>query len=270
MVAAGQKVEGEEEEYKMVDVKILKQEENEIVFVVDKATPQFLNALRRAAMFEVPALAIEDVYFTKNSSALYDEVVAHRLGLVPLKTDLKSYDLPEECTCKGKLCAKCSVKITLKAKGPSTVYAGDLKFKDPSIKPIYPQMPIVQLLENQEIDFEAIAVLGKGKTHTKWSPCHVYYRGYPEFIITKDANVSKAIEQIPEEALKRSGNSLEIKDLTKWNEAYEQILEKNGIKVKNLNNKFIVTLESWGQLVPAQILAESVNVLQAKLKEVKA
>lgn len=252
----------------MAEIKVLNQMENEIVFVIDKTTPAFANAIRRTAMFEVPTLAIEDVSFTKNSSALYDEIIAHRLGLIPLKTDLKSYDMPEECTCKGKFCAKCSVKITLKAKGPATIYAGDLKFKDPGVKPIYAQMPIVKLLENQEIVLEAVAVLGEGRIHTKWSPCHAYYRGWPEFTVTKDADKA-VLEKIPEDVLSKSGKELEIKDFDKWNESCEHLLRKAGINVTNREDKFIFTLESWGQLKPAEILTEAVGILQAKLKEVK-
>lgn len=252
----------------MADIKLIHQSENEIIAIVDKTSPVFLNALRRAAMFEVPVLAIEDVYFLKNSSALYDEMVAHRLGLVPLKTDLKSYNLSEECTCKGKLCAKCSVKITLKAKGPVTVFASDMKFKDPAIKPVYPDTPIVLLLENQELEFEAVAILGKGSVHVKWCPGHIYYRGYPEFEI-KDGDLKTAMEEIPEGVLKKDGKGLEIADLVKWNESYEDILKKHGIKTKNSQEKFIFTIESWGQLAPVQILTEAVRVLQEKLKEAK-
>lgn len=252
-----------------MDIKVLSQTENEIKAIIDKTMPAFVNAIRRTAMFEVPTLAIEDVYFTKNSSALYDEIIAHRLGLIPLKTDLKSYNLPEDCSCKGKFCAKCSVKIMLKAKGPVTVYAGDLKIKDPDVKPIYPQILIVKLLENQEIELEAVAILGKGKVHTKWSPCHVWYWGWPEFTITKDADLKAALEKIPEDVLKRNGRELEVKDFGKWTEAYEQILQKHGIDVTHREDKFIFTLESWGQLKPAEILTEAVRILQAKLKEVK-
>ncbi|MEM2874013.1 MAG: DNA-directed RNA polymerase subunit D [Candidatus Nanoarchaeia archaeon] len=140
-------------------ISVLKQTENEITFIIDGVGPAFLNALRRAAAFEVPVLAIEDVYFTQNSSVLYDEIIAHRLGLIPLKTDLKSYNLPEECSCKGKLCAKCSVKGTLKAKGPATVYAEDLKFKDPAVKAVYGKIPIVKLLEGQNIELEFVVCL---------------------------------------------------------------------------------------------------------------
>ncbi len=253
----------------MVVFELLNQSENEMVFVANKTTPAFVNALRRAAMFDVPVLAIEDVYFTKNSSALYDEIIAHRLGLVPLKTDLKSYNLPEDCSCGGKLCAKCSVKITLKAKGPATVYTGDMKIKDPAIKAIYPHMPIVKLLDGQDIELEAIAILGKGKTHVKWGCCHVWYMGWPEFTITKDADIKSALEKIPEDVLKRDGRSLEVKEFSKWTDAHEQILRASGVEIKHAEDKFIITVESWGQLRPAEILTQAVGILQSKVKEAK-
>ena len=249
-------------------VEILKQAENEITFAVDEIGPALANAIRRAAMFEVPTLAIEDVYFSQNSSVLYDEVIAHRLGLVVLKTDLKSYNLPEQCTCKGKLCAKCSVKGILRAKGPVTVYAEDLKFKDPSVKAIYPKTIIVKLMEGQDIELEFSAVLGKGSEHTKWSPCHLYYRGEPEFD-AKDADLDKAFENIPSNVAKKSGKTIEILDFTKWLPAYEAVLEKAGVKITNREDKFIFTLESWGQLSSKTIMTEALDVLQEKLKTVK-
>jgi DNA-directed RNA polymerase subunit D len=249
-------------------VEIIKQAENEVMFTVEGIGPALANAIRRAAMFEVPTLAIEDVYFSKNSSVLYDEIVAHRLGLVPLKTDLKSYNLPSACTCKGKLCAKCSVKGTLKAKGPVTVYAEDLKFKDPSVKALHLKIPIVKLLEGQELELEFAAVLGQGKEHTKWSSCHLYYRGWPEFD-TKDADLDKAFASIPEDIAKKSGRSVEILDFAKWQPAYEEILEKSGVKITNRDDKFVFTVESWGQLSPKTIMTEALDVLQDKLKTVK-
>jgi DNA-directed RNA polymerase subunit D len=266
-VAAERRAASEVGEFKM-KISVLKQEDNEITFEIEGAHPSFLNALRRTSMYEVPALAIEDVYYTKNSSVLYDEIVAHRLGLIPLKTDLKSYNLPSECSCKGKLCAKCSVKGSLKAKGPATVYAEDMKFKDPTVKAIYPKMIITKLLEGQEIELEFVAVLGKGMEHTKWSGCHVYYRGTPAFD-TKNADLDKAFENIPANVAKRTGKAIEITDYSKWLPAYEQALEKNGVKITNSEENFILTIESWGQVAPEKILNEAVSILQQKLKEVK-
>ena len=98
-----------------------------------KVPVAYLNTIRRFMMEEVPVMAIEDVEFKKNSSVLYDEIIAHRLGLLPLSTDFKSYTLPEKCSCKGEGCARCQLKLTLKGKGPGTVYASDIKTKDPKV-----------------------------------------------------------------------------------------------------------------------------------------
>lgn len=150
-----------------------------ISFALMETTPSFANLLRRMILENVPTLAIEEVEFKNNDSILYDEIVAHRLGLIPLTTDLKTYNLPDNCKCKGKGCAMCSVILTLTEKGPKTVYASSLKSKDPKVKPTFPETPIVKLLKDQKLQFTATAVLGRGKEHTKWSPAHVHYKSIP-------------------------------------------------------------------------------------------
>jgi len=152
------------------------EKKNRLILSVKGVDTAYANTLRRIMGFEVPVMAIEDVEFRKNSSILYDEVIAHRLGLVPLSTDLKSYNMMNECKCKGAGCASCTVKLVLKVQGPCTVYASDIKTKDPEIKPIYGKMPIVKLLEGQELEFEATAILGQGKEHSKWCPGLVFYK----------------------------------------------------------------------------------------------
>lgn len=145
-------------------------------FEVHGAPNWYMNTLRRLVMGEVPVMAIELVEITKNDSILYDEIIAHRLGLVPLVTDIDSYKLvSDEEIEKQEYLAQSSVKLTLKAKGPCVVYAKDLSSKDPKVKPVYPEMPIVKLLDGQEIELEATAVLGKGKAHVKWSACHAHF-----------------------------------------------------------------------------------------------
>jgi len=120
---------------------------NELVLELSDITFAQANTLRRLLMNEVPVMAIENVEIKKNSGVLYDEMLALRLGLVPLHTDLESYELPDECSCKGAGCAKCQVQLTLSVKGPCVVYAKDLKPKDPKIKPVNPETPLVKLLE---------------------------------------------------------------------------------------------------------------------------
>ncbi|MFH1174726.1 MAG: DNA-directed RNA polymerase subunit D [archaeon] len=146
-----------------------------ITFTITDATPSYMNALRRLATKEVPVMAIDDVEMKKNSSILYDEIIAHRVGLLALTTDLKGYQLLPVDHKGDEFVNNAMVKFVLSAKGPGTVYAKDLKSKDPAIKPVYPKTPIVKLLDDQELQFEAIAILGKGKTHAKWDSGLAWY-----------------------------------------------------------------------------------------------
>lgn len=248
-----------------MDIKLLAQTKEKIVFLIKGIDPVFANTIRRTIIEEVPTLAIEDVTINKNNSALYDEMIAHRLGLIPLKTDLKSYTLTKNCKCKGEGCARCSLHLTLKAKGPCTVYSENLKSHDPKVKPVYDKLPIVKLLKDQEIELEATAILGQGKDHIKFSPGLAFYRGYPELKTTKDSNTKKSLEQCNNLTLK--GSQLEIKDLSKWNEACEEMCEKNNIQIISSKEDFIFTIESWGQLSPIEILNQASNLFEEKLDE---
>jgi len=151
-------------------VEILSQKYNELVFTIEGINNVIANTIRRVIIAEVPTLAIDEVEFVKNQTPLYDEILAHRIGLVPIKTDLKAYSLKEEAS--GK--ATTELKFTLKTKGPKTVYSGELKSKDPVCIPVYDNIPIAVLLKDKELVMEATAVLGRGKEHMKFSPglCH--------------------------------------------------------------------------------------------------
>jgi len=156
-------------------VKILEKNGNEIKFSVEGLTPGFANALRRIMMSEVPTMAIEWVDFKKNDSVLPDEIIANRLGQIPLTFDKKAYDLPSECKCDGKRCSRCQIELVLKKKGPGFVYAEDLKSSAKDVKPVFEKIPIVELFEDEELQFEAIAQLGLGKDHAKWQAAIVGY-----------------------------------------------------------------------------------------------
>lgn len=248
-----------------MELEILYNKDNKLRFVINEINPVMANTLRRLIISEVPVLAIDEVEFQKNTSALYDEILAHRLSLIPLKTDLKSYNLKEECKCKGKGCALCELKLTLVADN-GIVYASQLKSTDPKATPIYPEMPIVELIKKQKIELEATAILGKGKQHMKFSPGLAYYRGYPEFIISENSNLKKIQEELKDIVVIK-GNKIDIKDLNKWNERYEEILEINNVQVKNSETKFIFYLESWGQLSCKEILLKALDIFNDKLTE---
>ncbi len=277
MADAEKKEEEEEGDLKM-KYKLISKKENIAKFLFEETDYTKMNYLRRTLMFDVPVMAIEDVYFTKNTSPLYDEIVAQRLGLIPLSTDLATYNMPDFCKCKGKGCAKCQVKLSLAEKGPKTVYAKDLKTTDPNVKPIYPNMIITKLAKDHEIVLEGVAVLGTGSEHVKWSPALVYYIHKPEVKINlKEAqkHKSKILEATPSNVIKETSGKLTIDNEILLNNdlAIEQInyvADKfNGIDIEDNESKFILTIESWGQLSPGDMLKKASEIGVSKINSAK-
>src|SRR3989344_4773552 len=242
------------------------------LFIITKTTAAYMNALRRYCTERVPTLAIEDVEFRENSSVLYDEIIAHRLGLIPLTTDLKSYTLQSQCKCKGEGCARCSVKMKLTATGPSMVYASEIKSKDSAIKPVFGKMPIVKLLKGQDVALEATAIMGIGKDHAKWSPCLAFYRHKATLEIGNIDQPEKLIESLPPGLFEVKNKKLIVDE--------DRFLQTNAadlcqdlhphIKVKESENEFVFTIESWGQLAVPEILSKAMEVLQEDLSEFDA
>ena len=158
----------------MVDIQILEKTDDLMRFIVRGVNVPFANALRRIALTEVPSMAIDEVVILENSSILHDEILAHRMGFIPLKTDLDSYNLLEECKCESELgCNLCRTNLTLEAEAKdktTTVYSGDFKSENPDITPVSSKIPIVKLAPEQRVNLEAYARLGKGKNHAKWQP----------------------------------------------------------------------------------------------------
>jgi DNA-directed RNA polymerase subunit D len=154
-------------------IKVLQSDSTRVKLRFQGFEQSYLNALRRISLAEVPVLAIDDVVILENSSPVYDEVIAHRLGLIPLVTPLDKYPLPEECDCKSPSgCSKCRVMIVLDANATNvarTVYSGELVSpEDPAVRPVSDKIPIVKLAPNQKVKIESYARMGRGREHAKW------------------------------------------------------------------------------------------------------
>ncbi|MEM4474912.1 MAG: DNA-directed RNA polymerase subunit D, partial [Fervidicoccaceae archaeon] len=159
-------------------VEVLERSEDKLSLLFDGVPLHLLAALRRAVIEEVPTMAVSAVMFLENSSALHDEVLAHRLAMIPLRSEeaLRKYRPPEECReCVD--CENCTTKLYLDVKNVDldelTVYSGDLKPEDPDVRPVHDRVPIVKLARGQSIALEAEARLGRGREHAKWSPVTV-------------------------------------------------------------------------------------------------
>jgi DNA-directed RNA polymerase subunit D len=157
-----------------MSVDVLERTDERVVIKFNNISRQYINAIRRIAISEVPTLAVDDVVILENSSVMHDEAVAHRLGLIPLRTELDRFVMPQECDCQSTLgCSKCRVLLVLDSEAmekTKIVTSGELLSEDELVKPVSKDIPIVVLAPSQKLKFEAYARLGVGKDHAKWQP----------------------------------------------------------------------------------------------------
>ncbi|MBU5557886.1 MAG: DNA-directed RNA polymerase subunit D [Candidatus Aenigmatarchaeota archaeon] len=250
-------------------ISIMSQTDREVKFIVEGIRPAFANSLRRAIMGEVPIMAISTVEFSANDSVLYDETIAHRLALVPLTFDPKNYNMPNECKCEGKGCSQCQVTLVIDKKGPTTVYSKDLKSSADDVKPMLPDIPIVELAEGQKLKLEAVAKLGLGKIHAKWQAAKVGYRYYPEAQTEgKISNAEELVKICPKNAITaKDGNILISEECDTCQECVRAAKPEGSLIVKGNPNKFIFTIESISGLNAADIVSLAIDVLREKAKE---
>ena len=245
---------------------VIEQKENKLTFVLKDVTPAYANTLRRLMLAEVPTMAIDDITFFKNDSVLYDEILAHRIGLVVLKTDLKSYNMQSVCSCKGVGCAQCQLKMTLDLEGPRTIYAKDIVSSDPKVVPVFPNTILTKLLEGQKLKFEAVAILGLGKEHAKWNPGLVWYYNEP---IIKVNNKSKKFNELkdkfPPQVFNKKGeieasliNSPQLIDAC-------ADIEQDIVSIEFVKDSFVFMLESFGALSTKEIVVTAIEMFDKQL-----
>ncbi len=161
----------------MTSFEIVEENGNRIVVKLKGIPLQYANALRRICLSGVPTFAIDDVVIIENSSVLADEGVAHRLAMMPLKTDLTRFVEPSACDCHSELgCSRCRVLLMLDSGSSDTtrtVTSQDLSSEDEVVKPVNPNIPIVALAPGQKLKVEAYARLGRGSEHAKWNSATV-------------------------------------------------------------------------------------------------
>lgn len=194
----------------------------ECVFSLVGVDAAIANAFRRILIAEIPSVAIEDVFIYNNTSVIQDEVLAHRLGLIPFKAGrafqdfLRWYKKPQdpeaakpdandyntivlklqvECT-RNEQAAKGEADPTKKYHN-AHVYAHHIEFQpwakqteifigENAVTPVNPDILIAKLRPGQVIDVEMHAIKGLGSDHAKFSPvATASYRLLPTITITK-------------------------------------------------------------------------------------
>jgi DNA-directed RNA polymerase subunit D len=228
--------------------KITKTDEK-IVFTSDM-NMSLANAIRRSVN-EIPILAIDEVDIYKNDSALYDEVLAHRMALIPLKNQKLKED--------GVVELKLDVKANNKQIDVLSGNFGDMS--------VISDLPLVILDKDQEVEVVAKARQGKGINHSKFSPGLVFYRILNEVEVGKDAEKRQELAELYPEVFSVESGKVKVKNAWALDLDVEDLKEFDGVKVTP-TNEIVFFIESWGQIPADEIFEDSVKALSKNLDEV--
>ncbi|MDO8528953.1 MAG: DNA-directed RNA polymerase subunit D, partial [Nanoarchaeota archaeon] len=234
-----------------MNIELVEKNDNLIAFKAE-IDESLANAIRRYVL-QIPVLAVDEVEIVKNDSPLYDETIAHRIGLIPLRMEKGVSD-------------KSDIKLTLSSAKEGLVYSGEFKG---NADVVYDKIPITSLNKGQELELFATTKLGKGTEHAKFSPGLMFYRNIFEIKVDKHL-VDKIKKVFPEIEVKEKGDKAVIIDdkRREVTDACEGIAERAGKKAEvNSTNELLITIESFGQLEPKEIFKKAIDALKKDLAE---
>lgn len=290
-----------------LEIHVTKKEAREANFDLINIDTSIANAFRRIMISEVPSVAAESIFVFNNTSVIQDEVLAHRIGLIPLKVDpdeVAWVDQVEEgetpkFTDENTIVLTLDVTCTDNPNAPkgstnpkelyrnSHVYAKDLKF-EPQGKQVEkfkgnpvvaadPNILIAKLRPGQEISLRAHCVLGVGSDHAKFSPvATASYRLMPVIDIKQPIKGDQARRFqrcFPPGVIEinKDGEAY-VKDARKDTVSrevlrYEEFNDK--VKLGRRRDHFIFNVESTGAMRPEEIFLKSVQILKNKANKLR-
>ncbi len=267
-----------------MELRFLEHDEGRVKFVLSGVDSAFVNALRRTMIADVPKLAVDEVEIYENTSLLYDEQIALRLALIPLRCTEELVH-PEDCECGGKGCEKCEVKLQLEYESPDTegsitIYSKDLKPLDERVSVVHQKIPLIRLTSltkdvgsirmpvKQRVSLIAKARMGTGREHAKWQPVTVCgYKNTP--IIRINEEICRGCGRCAEECPKNLINVHEKAEISDELSCIlcklcENACEKKAIRVMCADDSFVFFAESDGSLTIDHIVTKAARIMQRR------
>ena len=280
---------------KMTDIEIKSKTDEELVFDIKGVDPTVVNTLRRIMIAEVPTMAIETVIVNQNTSIIPDEVLAHRLGLIPILADANDFiekkpedEFNDKNSIKFKLKVKCyidkdgklinenifSKDLILEPQGEQEKKYYNSQTKKYSIGLVHDDILINKLASGMELDLECYCVKGIGRTHAKWSPvCTAYYRLINKINLLKEISGDDAEElrQLCPKGvfiLNKKGKAEvgNVRECTSCRECIRQEKFKDFIELGKIADHYEFHIESVGMYKPEIIFFRAIDVLKEKIK----
>ncbi|UKK01783.2 DNA-directed RNA polymerases I and III subunit [Theileria orientalis] len=280
------------EKVKNLRVNFLKKTDSHSMVEIEGLDVSFANALRRILLSEVPTLAVETVQIYQNTGVIQDELLAHRLGLIPFNVnpDLFTFKNCEEINDKNSICFKLKVKYDRNESNPGNylpVYSSYLKwvplssnqentFKDNPPKPVHDNILITKLAPGQEIDLNVYLEKGTGKVHAKWSPVSTaFYKFMPSINISNTPKLTDSEKRnlaniCPMDVFSIKNNEISVENplnCTSCRKCLETYPKH--VTISKLVNHIIFSIESTGSIPSYDLLLKAVDILKTKSIKLK-
>ena len=238
------------------EVTFVERSPNRARFLVREITPAFANGIRRAMIADVPTMAIDDVRVVENSSVMFDEQIALRLGLVPLSVPPDEFEIGD------------SVTLSLDVEGPDTAYSSDLVSSEALVGPAEEDVPIIDLKEGQRLEVETDAVLDRGQTHAKHQGAvAVGYRHLQRVSVLGERDAYAEDEpQIIRGVIEDDG---ELIPTEQFDHDLRERYPETELAVEDVPNAFVFHVETDGSLAVEELVVEAIDSLEARAEELK-
>ncbi|WP_178916999.1 DNA-directed RNA polymerase subunit D [Natronomonas gomsonensis] len=240
------------EEY---EVTFIDRDDRSARFLVRGVTPAFANGIRRAMLADVETLSIDTLRVIENSSVMFDEQIALRLGLVPLTTP-DDYEPGD------------TVTLAIDVEGPATAYSGDLVSSDEQVQPAEENVPIIELKEGQRLELEADAVLGRGKDHAKHQGgVAVGYRHLQRVeVVGEKGEFEDEEPEIIRGVIEEDG---ELVPTEEFDNDLSQRYPGKEVEIEEVPNAFVFSVESDGSLPVDELVLAAVESIEARAEELE-